>query len=175
GAASRAALVGVDDVVVLELAPGDLAEGGGVVAGAAVQVVDGRRALGPYPLDVEARGPRPSVGCLAGGVEGDVDAQRLVPVARRPAVAERSRAASAAGHGASQPNSAAAFASRVLSSASAGTPLASASTAAVSRTLAGVLGLPRCGTGERKGLSVSTRSLSAGTAAAASRSALAEG
>src|SRR6185295_1086161 len=47
--------------------------------------------------------------------------------------------------------------------------LTSASFLAVSTTKAGSQGRPRCGTGARKGVSVSTRSASRGSAAAASR------
>jgi len=49
--------------------------------------------------------------------------------------------------------------------------LTSARQRTVCATIAGVLGLPRCGMGVRNGASVSTRSRSAGAAAAASRSA----
>src|SRR5262249_59727237 len=68
------------------------------------------------------------------------------------------------------PKTASALASTVLSRSPYATPRTSASRPAVATTLAGWLGTPRTFCGARNGESVSTRTRSAGTAAAASRS-----
>ncbi len=83
----------------------------------------------------------------------------MVPLMRRPA------------GGGSLEKSRSTLALVAAAKASGSTPLTSASARAVWATKAGSLRLPRCGTGARKGASVSTSMRSSGTARATSRSA----
>src|SRR4029077_5018619 len=103
--------------------------------------------------------------------------QEVLPEARVGAESElrqtRERDLTRGAHGRAKTR--AAFASTFSASASASTPRIAATALSVSSTYAGRFGLPRCGTGARYGVSVSSSSSSAGTLAAAAASAVADG